>query len=104
MGERAPRASSIVDGSCRLPSSESVADSVAPSGCSLALVAARVPLAVSGEDAQSGNRLATIPAVPAGVGTVDPSPGAACERWAAMSDGQIHSRNESRVQPPREAQ
>jgi len=74
MGERAPRGPSIVDGSCRLPSSESVADSVAPPGCSLALVAARVPLAVSGEDAQSGNRLATIPVVPAGVGTVEPSP------------------------------
>jgi hypothetical protein len=61
MGKRAPRAPSIVGWFCRLPWRECVADSVAPPGCPLALVAARAPRAVLGEDARSDSTLATTP-------------------------------------------
>jgi len=61
MGKRAPRARSIDGWFCRQPWPESVADSVVQLGCHLALVAARAPLGVLGEGAQSGNTLATTP-------------------------------------------
>ena len=60
-GTRAPRAPSIVDGFCQLPSQESVAGSVTPIGCPLVLAAARASPAAIGEDAQNDSRLATIP-------------------------------------------
>src|SRR5258708_1051538 len=73
-GKRAPRARSIAGGFYRRPSLESVADSVALEVCHLALVAARAPLGVLDEDAQSDSRRATILPVPAGVETAAPSP------------------------------
>src|SRR5438034_383907 len=73
-GTREPRAPSIVGWFCRLPWRGFAAGSVASSVCLLALVAARAPLAVLGEDARSDNRLATIPGGPAGVGTAALSP------------------------------
>jgi hypothetical protein len=60
-GRRAPPWLSIVGWFCRLPWQVSGADSVAPAVCHLALVAARAPPAVSGEDAQSDSKHATIP-------------------------------------------
>jgi hypothetical protein len=66
-GERGPRAPSIVDVLSRLPWQGFVAGSVASPGCPLALVAARVPLAVLGEDAQRDNTLATTRDGPEGV-------------------------------------
>src|SRR5215469_594189 len=68
MGKRAPRARSIDGWFCRQPWPESVADRVVPPGCHLALVAARAPLGVLGEGAQSGNTLATTLGGPTGVG------------------------------------
>ncbi len=70
-GERAPRALSIVDGFCRLPSLEFAAGSVEPAGCPLVLVAGPVPLAVLHGDAQNGSRRATTPDGRAGVGTAE---------------------------------
>src|SRR5258707_524878 len=67
-GKRAPREPSIVGWFCLLPWLESGADSVALPVCPLALVAARAPLAVLGEDAQSDSRRATTPDGPRGVG------------------------------------
>src|SRR5205814_8551549 len=58
---RGPLPLSIVGWFSPLPWRESVAGSVAPDGCHLVLAAARASPAASGEDAQSGNRLATIP-------------------------------------------
>jgi hypothetical protein len=66
-GMRAPRAPSIVDGFCPLPSPESVAGSVAPIVCPLVLVAAGVLSAASCEDARNDNTLATIPDGPEAV-------------------------------------
>jgi hypothetical protein len=60
-GKRATRMPSILDGFCRLPEPPFAAESVGP-------------LAVSGEDAQSGKRLATIAGVPASTGQAEPSP------------------------------
>jgi hypothetical protein len=64
-GRRAPPWLSIVGWFCRLPWQVSVADSVAPAVCHLALVAARALLAVIRVDAQNGSRHATIPDGPA---------------------------------------
>ena len=58
---------SIVGSFSPQPWLASVGDSVAPDGCHLVLVAARAPRAVSREDAQSGNRLATTPGGPEAV-------------------------------------
>jgi hypothetical protein len=67
MDMRAPRAPSIVGWFCRLPSLAYAAGSVAPPVCYLALVAARAPLGVIREEAQSDNRLATIAGEPGAV-------------------------------------
>ena len=67
MSKRAPRGPSIVGWFSRLPSPESVADSVAPAVCHLVLVAAAAPLEVIREDAQNGSTRATIPDGPAAV-------------------------------------
>jgi hypothetical protein len=69
MGMRAPRAPSIVDVFSLLPSLVSVAGSVAPEDCHLALVAARALLAAIREGAQNDNTLATIPDELTGVET-----------------------------------
>ena len=61
MGKRAARTSSIVGSFFPLLWQGSVASSTAPKVVPLALVAARAPLAVSSEDAQSGNTHATTP-------------------------------------------
>ena len=74
MDKRAPRASSIVGWFSRLPWPGYIGDSVVPPSCHRALVAARAPLAVSGEDAQSDNRLATTRSERVGVATAVPSP------------------------------
>jgi hypothetical protein len=105
MDKKAPRASSSVDWFCQQPSPEFAADSVVPPICPLAHAAARVPLAVSGEDATS----VVIGSPPFQVcqqawGLLRRRPGAACESCHAMADGQIHPLNERRIQPPREAQ
>jgi hypothetical protein len=60
MGKRAPRAPSIVGWFCRLPVLPYAGGRVVPPVCHLALVAARAPLVVIREDAQSDTRLATI--------------------------------------------
>jgi hypothetical protein len=73
-GKRAPRAPSIVGWFCRPPSQAYATSSVAPPICHFALVAARVPHAVIGEDVQSGNRLATTPDGPEAVRPVGKSP------------------------------
>ncbi len=65
---RGLHALSIVGSFSLLPWLESGADSVALPVCPLALVAARAPLAVLGEDAQSDSRRATTPDGPRGVG------------------------------------
>jgi hypothetical protein len=74
MGKRAPRASSIVDGFCRLPSQEYGADSVAPDVCLLARAAARASPATIREDGQNDSTLATIPNGPTAVVTAVPCP------------------------------
>src|SRR6266567_2714963 len=71
---RALPALSIVVWFCLLPSPEYAGGLVAPEGCPLVLVAARAPLAVSGEDAQNGSRLATTRGGPAGVEQASPWP------------------------------
>ena len=73
-GKRAPRVPSIVGWFSLLPELPSDAESVAPPGCHLALVAARAPLAVIGEDAQHVSQLATTPGELTGVGQAWPSP------------------------------
>jgi hypothetical protein len=73
-GKRAPRASSIVGWFFQLPWQASGAESAAPSVCHLALVAARAPLAGSGEDAQHERKPATIAGGPAGAGRAWPWP------------------------------
>src|SRR5258708_14447179 len=73
-GKRAPRARSIAGGFYRRPSLESVADSVALEVCHLALVAARAPLGVLDEDAQSDSRRPTILPVPPRVEPAAPPP------------------------------
>src|SRR5215471_9752109 len=80
-GKRAPRKLSIVDVFSQLPSQGSVAGSVVPPICHRALVAARAPLAVSGEDATS----VVIGSPPFQVcqqvlGLLSRCPGAACKR------------------------
>ena len=57
-----------------LPSLAYTVGSVAQLACHLALVAARAPLGVIHEGAQSDNRLATIPDWPEAVGTAEPWP------------------------------
>ncbi len=74
MDKRAPRASSIVGWFSRLPWPGYIGDSVVPPSCHRALVAARAPLAVSGEDAQSDNRLATTQGGPEAARLVGKSP------------------------------
>ena len=74
MGMRAPRAPSIVDGFCRLPSLVFAADSVAPPACPLARAAERALFAGMREDAQNDSMHATILNGPAGVETAEPSP------------------------------
>ncbi len=66
-GKRAPRAPSIVDGFCRLPSLAYAVGSAAPDVCPLVLVAGPVPLAAMHEDVQNDNRLATTPDGPEAV-------------------------------------
>ncbi len=61
------RVLTTVGGFCQLPSLECVAGSVAPRVCPLVLAAARAPLGVIREDAQSDSSLATIPGEPAAV-------------------------------------
>ncbi len=73
-GKRAPRVPSIVGWFSLLPELRYDADSVAPPGCHLALVAARAPLAVIGEDVQHESTLATTPGELTGVGQASPSP------------------------------
>ena len=73
MGKRAHRAPSIVGWFFPLPSLVSVADSVAPEDCHLALVAERALLAAIREDAQNVSTLATIPDELTGVVTAEPS-------------------------------
>ena len=65
---------SIVGWCCRLPWQGFVAGSVAPEDCHLALVAARAPRAVCGEDGQSDSMLATTPGGRAGVGIAEKWP------------------------------
>jgi hypothetical protein len=65
---RAPPELSIVGWFFPLPELPYAVDSVARSACHLALADARAPLVVLHGDAQSDNRLATIPDEPAGVG------------------------------------
>jgi hypothetical protein len=60
MGKWALRALSNFRWFCRRPPQLFVVGCLAPPGCHLALVVVRAPFAVSGEDAQSGHRLATI--------------------------------------------
>jgi hypothetical protein len=60
-GMRAPRLLSIFGWFFPLPSQEYGADSVALPACPLVLAAARAPPAARYGDAQSDNRLATIP-------------------------------------------
>src|SRR5437016_2056106 len=69
MGMKAPRAPSIVDGFCQLPSQESVDGSVGPIVCPLVLAAARASRAAICEDAENDRRLATIPGELPGVET-----------------------------------
>ena len=66
-GKRAPPAWSTVGWFFPQPSQEYVVGSVAPDVCHLALVAARVPSAVLGEDAQSDSKPATTPDEPEAV-------------------------------------
>src|SRR5215471_6812698 len=80
-GKRAPRKLSIVDVFSQLPSQGSVAGSVVPPICHRALVAARTPLAVSGEDARNDSTHATTPREPAGVGTAEPLPRCGVRAW-----------------------
>ena len=72
MGERAPRAPSIVDVFSLLPSLAYAGGIVAPDVCPLVLVAVRVPLAALHGDVQSDSRLATTRDGRAGVGTAVP--------------------------------
>ena len=74
MGERAPRAPSIVGWFCRLPWLVSVAGSVAAEDCPLAHEAAQAPLAARHADAQSVSPRATIPDGRAAVGSAEPLP------------------------------
>ena len=67
MGKRASRARSIDGWFCRQPWPESVADSVVPLVCPLALVAARATLEEIYEGAQSDSKRATNPSERAGV-------------------------------------
>ena len=85
MGMRAPRASSIVDVFSLQPSLVSVAGSVAPEDCHLALVAARALLAAIREDAQNDNTLATIPDELTGVETAVRWPGWFCRLPSLVS-------------------
>jgi hypothetical protein len=80
-GKRAPHAPSIVEWFSLRPWLVSVANSVAPPTCPLALVAARALRAAIGEDAQNGSTLATIPGELTGVGTAEPWP--RCDEEAA---------------------
>ncbi len=72
MGKRAHHAPSIVGWFFLLPSLVFVADSVAPEGYHLALVAARALLAAIREDAQNDSTLATIPDELTGAVTAEP--------------------------------
>lgn len=100
MGMRAPRLLSIVGWFFPLPSQEYGADSVALAVCHLALLATAAPLEVIREDAQNGSTRATIPGGPAAVEPVGKSPGCGVQERPPMSDGQIHSLDKIRVQPP----
>src|SRR5215470_19220234 len=73
-GKRALRASSSVDWSSQLPSPVFAACSVAPDACHLVREALQRPLAATREDAQNGNRRATIPNWLEAVETAAPSP------------------------------
>src|SRR5690348_13887195 len=73
-GTRAPPWLSIVGSFSPLPELSYAAGTVAPPGCPLVLAAARASPKAWRGDVQSGNRLATIPGVPAGVGKASPSP------------------------------
>jgi hypothetical protein len=104
-GKRAPRAPSIVGWFFPLPWQGYVAGSVAPSACHLALVAARAPLEVIGEDATS----VIISSPPLEMGEqvwrlLCRRPGATSQCRSSMSDGQWSPFNKSRVEPSRKAQ
>src|SRR5579864_3211249 len=71
---RAPRVPSIVGSFFPPPWLASVADSVALDACPLVREALQRPLAATHEDAQNGNRRATIPDWPEAAGTAEPSP------------------------------
>jgi hypothetical protein len=90
-GKRAPRASSIVDGFCRLPSLASVAGNVERDVCHLALVAARASHATMCEDVQNDSRRATTPDGSTGMGTAEQWP--RCDAPAQpRRDGRSNSR------------
>jgi len=72
MGKRALRGRSIAGWFCQLPWRESVAESVAPEVCPLALEAAPAPFVVIGGDARNDSTHATTPCEPAGVETTEP--------------------------------
>ncbi len=73
-GVRAPRVLSIAGWFCRLPWLVSVADSVVPEVCPLALEAVPAPFVVIGGGARNDSTHATTPGGPTGVGTAEPSP------------------------------
>src|SRR5215467_679433 len=73
-GTRAPRAPSIVDGFCLLPSLEFAVGSVEPDDCLLAHEAARASPEALREDGQNDSTRATTPAGPTGAETAEPSP------------------------------
>src|SRR5215472_15893285 len=73
-GTRAARALSIVGWFCRRPWLAFAAGSVAPDACHLVREALQRPRAAIGEDAQSGNRRATIPDWPAAAGSAEQWP------------------------------
>ncbi len=70
---------------CQLPLLVYSGDNVVPDACHLALGAARAPLAVLGEDAQSDSKHATTRDGRAGVGTAEPSP--RCDEPAQLFHG-----------------
>src|SRR5262249_42003849 len=91
-GKRAPRAPSNVGWFCLRPWLGSAVGSVGPPVCRLALVAARAPRAVSGEDTQSDTRPATTQGGPAAVKPVEKSPrcdGPALLRHGGRSDSPV---------------
>jgi hypothetical protein len=83
MGEKAPRALSIVDVFSRLPWQGYAASTVAPDVCLLALVVVPAPLVAMHGDVQSDSTLATTPGELTGVEQASPSP--RCDEPAQLS-------------------